>query len=57
MPSDSRQGGMIAISLRFCLRPLHLLANCEETYAFALSTGLGLSRMVQDLSYRYELKD
>jgi len=27
---------MIAISLRFCLRPLHLLANCEETDAIAL---------------------
>ena len=36
MPSGSRQGGMITTSLRFCLRPLHLLANCEETYAFAL---------------------
>ena len=27
---------MITTSLRFCLRPLHLLANCEETDAIAL---------------------
>jgi len=27
---------MITTSLRFCLRPLHLLANCEETYEIAL---------------------